>query len=273
MNAMKKCIALLLSAVLLCSGALALAEGTLRVGMECDYAPYNWTQAEPSDEAVAIAAGGYADGYDVRIAKRVAEALGMELEIVKTEWDGLVPSLTSGMIDCIIAGMSPTEERKATIDFSDPYYEDEVVMCIVVRKDGAYAGATSLADFAGAKITGQLNTFHYGLVDQVPDVQKQTAMPDFPAMITALSAGAIDGYISELPGAVSATSTNPDLTYVTFEEGNGFALDPGDVAIAVGIDKKNSELTEKINAALAGISNEERGAIMEAVMAVAPTAE
>ena len=119
MNGMKRCITLLLSLALLCAGALALADGTLRVGMECDYAPYNWTQADPSDEAVPLAAGGYADGYDVRIAKRIAQELGMELEIVKTEWDGLVPSLTSGMIDCIIAGMSPTEERKVSIDFSD----------------------------------------------------------------------------------------------------------------------------------------------------------
>ena len=79
--------------------------------------------------------------------------------------------------------MSPTAERMATIDFTDPYYESELV--IVVRKDGAYAEATSLADFAGAKITGQLNTFHYTVIDQIPDVQKQTAMDTFPTMIVA----------------------------------------------------------------------------------------
>jgi len=107
---MKKMVMALVLALLVCVSAAAMAD-TLRVGMECNYAPYNWTQSEPSDEAVAIAAGGYADGYDVRIAKRIASELGMELEIVKTEWDGLVPSRMSGKIDCIIAGMSPTEER------------------------------------------------------------------------------------------------------------------------------------------------------------------
>ena len=110
-----------------------------------------------------------------------------------------MPSLLSGNIDVIIAGMSPTAERMATIDFTDPYYESELV--IVVRKDGAYAEATSLADFAGAKITGQLNTFHYTVIDQIPDVQKQTAMDTFPTMIVALNAGTIDGYVSERPGA------------------------------------------------------------------------
>ena len=270
MNKMKKCVALLFCAVLLCAGALALAEGTLRVGMECDYAPYNWTQAEPSDEAVAIAAGGYADGYDVRIAKRIAQELGMELEIVKTEWDGLVPSLTSGMIDCIIAGMSPTEERKVSIDFSDLYYVSE--LCIVVRKDSAYANATSLADFSGAKITGQINTFHYTVIDQIAGVQKMPQMETFPAMIVALNAGAIDGYVSERPGAISASISNPNLTFVSFDEGQGFTADPDDTSIAVGL-RKGSELTERINAILAGISDEERQALMDAVVLSQPLSE
>ena len=196
---MKRLLCALIALMLL--GSFACAE-TLRVGMECNYAPYNWTQTEASDEALPLAGGGYADGYDVRIAKRVAEELGYDIEIVKTEWDGLVPSLLSGNIDVIIAGMSPTAERMATIDFTDPYYESELV--IVVRKDGAYANAASLADFAGAKITGQLNTFHYTVIDQIPDVQKQTAMDTFPTMVVALTSGVIDGYISERPGAESA---------------------------------------------------------------------
>ena len=268
---MKKVLAVILAALMLLSCTAALAEGTFRVGMECNYAPYNWTQAEPSEYAVAIeGGGGYADGYDVQIAKRIAEGLGKELVIVKTEWDGLVPSLLSGNIDVIIAGMSPTAERMATIDFTDPYYESELV--IVVRKDGDYAGATSLADFAGARITGQLNTFHYTVIDQIPDVQKQTAMDTFPTMIVALNAGSIDGYVSERPGAESAVATNPDLTYVEFADGQGFETDPADTSIAIGV-AKGSELTARINEALATISDEERLQIMEDVLADQPSAE
>ena len=265
---MKKLLCALIALTLLVAGA-ACAE-TLRVGMECNYAPYNWTQAEETEDSLPIEGGGYADGYDVRIARRVAEYLGCDIEIVKTEWDGLVPSLLSGNIDVIIAGMSPTAERMATIDFTDPYYESELV--IVVRKDGAYAEATSLADFAGAKITGQLNTFHYTVIDQIPDVAKQTAMDTFPTMIVALSAGTIDGYVSERPGAESAVATNPDLTYVEFADGQGFETDPADTSIAVGV-AKGSELTAKINEALATISDEERLQIMEDVLADQPSAE
>ena len=266
---MKKFAIVMLALALMCTAAFAAAD-TLRVGMECNYAPYNWTQSAPSDEAVAIAAGGYADGYDVRIAKRIANELGMELEIVKTEWDGLVPSLMSGKIDCIIAGMSPTEERKVTIDFTEPYYESE--LCVVVRKDSQFAGAADLAGFTGAKITGQLNTFHYTVIDQIPKVKKMPAMETFPAMIVALSAGAIDGYISERPGAVSAMTSNPDITYVAFEQGKGFEASPADVAIAVGV-VKGSDLTEKINDVLAGITAQERSDLMDAAVAAQPLSE
>ena len=266
---MKKIAVWVLAAVMVCLAACGLAD-TLKVGMECNYAPYNWTQSEPIDEAVAIAAGGYADGYDVRIAKRIAAELGMELEIVKTEWDGLVPSLMSGKIDCIIAGMSPTEERKVTIDFTEPYYESE--LCVVVMKDGAYANAASLADFSGAKITGQLNTFHYTVIDQIDKVKKMPAMDTFPAMIVALTAGAIDGYISERPGAVSAMASNPAISYVSFAEGQGFVASPADVAIAVGV-MKGSDLTDRINGVLAGITSEERSALMDAAVAAQPLAE
>ena len=264
---MRRIIAVVIALIMVMS--VACAE-TLRVGMECNYAPFNWTQAEDGENAVALAGGGYADGYDVRIAQRVADYLGYELEVVKTEWDGLIMSLMSGDIDCIIAGMSPTEERLLTIDFSDPYYESDLV--IVVQKDGAYANATSLADFAGAKITGQLNTFHYSVIDQIPDVDQQTAMDTFATMLVALGAGAIDGYVSERPGAESAVATNPNLTYVAFAEGMGFECDPADTTIAVGI-AKGSELTAQVNAALATISEEERVQIMADALAAQPSAQ
>jgi len=264
---MRNLTAIIIAIAMLCSFACA---ETLRVGMECNYAPFNWTQADASEDAVPIVGGGYADGYDVRIAKLVAESLGMDLEIVKTEWDGLIPSIMSGAIDCIIAGMSPTEERMFTIDFSDPYYESDLV--IVVKADGAYANAASLADFAGAKITGQLNTFHYSVIEQIPEVKQQTAMDTFPTMIVALGAGAIDGYVSERPGAESAVATNPDLTFVAFEDGMGFECDPADTTIAVGV-AKGSELTAQINTALASISEEQRVQIMADALAAQPSAE
>ena len=266
---MKKMLVLAMTMAMVLLTAAGVCE-TLRVGMECNYAPYNWTQSDASENAVAIAAGGYADGYDVRIAKIIADKLGMDLEIVKTEWDGLTPALLSGNIDVIIAGMSPTAERKMTIDFTDSYYDTELT--VVVRKDSAFAAAKSLSDFAGAKITGQMSTFHYDMIDQIPGVVKMPAQDTFPTMIVAVSSGAIDGYIADRPGAVSAVSANPELTYVTFEEGQGFTVSPDDAQIAVGV-KQGSELKEKINEVLAGIPTDERNEIMDAVVLAQPLSE
>lgn len=177
------------------------------VGMEAGYPPFNWTQNDDSNGAVKIdGADGYANGYDVQMAQKVADGLGKELVIVKTEWDGLVPALVSSKIDAIVAGMSPTDERKEAIDFSDSYYTTELV--IVVKSDGAYANATTLADFADAKVTAQLNTLHYGVIDQIEGVQKQPAMDSFTSMRVALESGTIDAYVSERPEAISASAAN-----------------------------------------------------------------
>ncbi|WP_373765702.1 transporter substrate-binding domain-containing protein, partial [Jeotgalibaca porci] len=206
--------------------------------------------------------------YDVQIAKKIAEGLGKELVIVKTEWDGLVPSLQSDKIDAIIAGMSPTEERKQTIDFSIPYLESQLVM--VVASDGDYADAKTLADFSGAKVTAQLNTFHYNMIHQINDVKKQTAMENFSAIRVALQSGVIDGYVSEMPEAISASNANADFTYIEFED--GFETNPEDTTIAIGV-QKDSDILEDINEILEGISAEEQQKLMEEAILTQPSAQ
>ena len=232
-------------------------ESKFRVGLECDYSPFNWTQTDDKNGAVPIEGGGFAGGYDVEIAKLVATGLKKELVIVKTEWDGLLPAVTSGKIDAIIAGMSPTADRKESIDFSENYYYSDLV--IVVMKDGPYASAKNLDDFSGAMITGQLNTFHYSVIDQIPGVNKMTAMDDFPTMIIALTSGRINGYVSERPGAISAAENNPDITFI--EPNPGFDYEPDDAAIAIGL-KKGSPLLADINKILGGVTKDEREHLM-----------
>lgn len=245
------------------------SKGTFTVGMEAGYPPFNWTQQDDSNGAVKIKDGSeYAGGYDVAIAQKVADKLGKELVIVKTEWDGLVPALTSGKIDAIVAGMSPTKDRLKTIDFSDVYYTSNLVM--VVKKGSKYENATSLADFSGAKITAQLNTFHYSVIDQIDGVKKQSAMDNFPAMRVALESGKIDGYVSERPEGVSAAAANDNFAMVEFKD--GFKTSKEDTAIAVGL-QQGSDLKAKVNEALKEISEDDRTKLMDEAIANQPAAK
>ena len=251
------------------SSKKAAEAGKFKVGLEAGYAPFNWTQMDASNGGVKIEGGSeYAGGYDVEIAKKIAKDLGKELVIVKTEWDGLVPSLNSGKIDAIIAGMSPTAKRKEAIDFTDNYYKSNLVM--VVKKGGKYDAATSIQDFKGAKVTAQLNTFHYSVIDQIKGVTKETAMDNFPTMRVALQSGMIDGYVSERPEGISSQTANNNFKMVEFK--NGFTTSKDDTSIAVGVIK-GSDLTKKINKTLAGISEADRKIIMDTAIKNQPAAK
>lgn len=264
---MKKFVKLLLVLVMLplvtsinASHVGAQDNERLIVGMEGAYPPYNWTQSDDSNDALPIAdSNDFANGYDVQIARRIGEALGREVIVAKYEWEGLIPALMSDRIDLIIAGMSPTEERAQAIDFTDPYYE--LQFAIVVNADSEYANATSLEDFSGARLTGQLSTLHYDLITQIQDVQQEQAMRSFPVMRVALESGRIDGYISEVPEAESATSVNEELAYIIPEP--NFDVDTADKTLAIGIKKGNTELLDLVNEALTSITDDERTEFLE----------
>lgn len=242
-----------------CSVKNSSEQNKLKVGMECSYAPFNWIQPNDDNGAVKISGGWYACGYDVYMAKLIAEKMGKELEIVKIDWDGLLPALTSGKIDAIIAGMSATPERRKTIDFTDNYYTSNIV--VVLKKDSPYVKARSLDDLRGAMITGQLSTVHYDFIDQIPGVEKKTAMEDFSSMVSAVNAGKVDGYVSERPAAMTAVYTNPALTYIEFDEDKGFKFSQDEVAIAIGV-KKGNKLKEQINQVLSTIDEQTKTDLM-----------
>ena len=230
----------------------------LRVGMECEFPPHNWVQLKESEFTVKMPDGTFADGYDVQIAKKIADTLGYELQVVKVDWDGLLPSMTSNKIDLIIAGMTDNEDRRMSIDFTDVYWSSDLV--VVVMKDGPFVDAISLADFTGAKITAQMDTLHYALVDMIPDVSKQPAMSDFPTMLMSLQSGKIDGYLAERPAAISAQVSNPNITFIAFEGDNGFGEE---MPVSIGLRKGEDDLKKQINDVLAEISMENRQQLME----------
>lgn len=263
-------VILILSVLISCTVALSACNkkdnrDKLVVGLECAYVPFNFTQQSDANGAVKISnADGYANGYDVIVAKRIADALNKELVIVKTEWDSLVPGVQAGTLDLVIAGMSPTEERRKSIDFSVPYYQSNLV--IVVRRDGAYSGASNLDDFGGAKIVAQQGTFHEtALLEQAAAhrINVGTSMATFPEMTVALNAKSIDGYVAEEPGAIADCASNPSLTYVHLENNvTGFDASEEDTQIAIGM-RYDYEHKNAINNVILSLTQEDKLTIMQ----------
>ncbi|MEE1334759.1 MAG: transporter substrate-binding domain-containing protein [Erysipelotrichaceae bacterium] len=253
------------------SASASADANTLRVGMECNYAPYNWTTTEKTDTSQQITSVDYCDGYDVMMAEKLAEKTNKQVKIVKLDWDNLILSLQNNQIDAIIAGMTDTEEREQEVAFTTPYYVSTEV--IIVEKDSYLANATSLEDFSGKKVIGQLNTLYDTIIDQIPNVQHQPGAETFPAAIQALQSGAVDAVTSELPVAKGVVEANPDLTYITFEDGKGFTGADKDASVSVAVRKDDKDLLDSLQSALDTISDDEREQMMETAVKNQPASQ
>ena len=243
----------------------------LRVGMECAYAPHNWTQTDNSNDAIQIknSQNEYANGYDVMIAKQLADSIGYKLEIYKVEWDGLIVGVQTGKIDVIIAGMAATDARRKSIDFTNPY--DDGSYCILVKKGGKYENATSINDFAGAKVSSQINTVLYDtLVPQLKGAKKLEGLGDAPTVFAALASGKLDAAPMDYPTAISAAKTNGNLKVIQFAEGKGYVLKGLDGSSYIGVKKGNTELVSKLNDALKKYSKADMEKMMQKAVDIQP---
>ena len=274
----RKIIALVL-AMVMCLGFAACGaeeenENVLRVAMECAYAPYNWTQNDDSNGAVPISGtSDYAYGYDVMMAKLIAESMGKELEIVKLDWDSLVPAVSSGDVDLVIAGQSITAERLEVVDFSDPYFYASIVT--LTNADSKYATAASVADLAGATCTSQLGTIWYDIcLPQIPEANILTAQETAPAMLVALESGAVDLVVTDMPTALAATAVHSDMVLLDFTGTEGeFEVSEEEINLGISMEKGNTELLEAVNAVLATLTVEDYEAMMADAIAVQPLSE
>lgn len=278
MQMWKKWIAVALAAVL----ALGLLgcqqdgadDNVLTVAMECSYAPYNWTQPDDSNGAVPIKdSADYAYGYDVMMAKYLAEQMGMELEIVRLDWDSLVPAVQSGTVDCVIAGQSITAKRLQQVDFTTPYYYASIVG--LVKVDGPYAEAAGISDLAGATCTSQQATVWYDTcLPQIEDADILPAMESAPAMLVALESGRCDLVVTDMPTAMAACVAYPDMKLLDFTgTDDGFAVSEEEINIGISVQKGNETLLNALNEALATLTTDDFTAMMNEAISVQPLSE
>lgn len=244
---------------------------TFVVGMECAYAPFNWQTSTATDTSVSLGNMGYADGYDVQMAQKIADELGLELVIKKIEWDGLIPALANGEIDAIIAGMTATEDREEGADFTTPYFGGDP-MVMIVRKDSDMASYKDIQQFAGSTVVGQMSTSYDEVIDQINGVTHAPAKSTYGEMVLALQTKEVDGITAELPVAQGIVGANPDLTFITFDEGKGFEADTT-VSIALKDGTRDTEFFKAVQTALDNISVDERGQIMADAVLNQPSGE
>lgn len=289
---MKKIFALVLAACLLlaltaCSGTQApaaeggipgLEDGVFTVSMECAYAPYNWTQTDDANGAVPIKdSNEYANGYDIMIAKKICEVNGWQLEVVRSDWDSLVPAVQAGTIDAAIAGQSMTADRAEQVDFAGPYFYATIVC--VTKADSPYANAASIADLAGGKCTAQIATIWYDqCLPQIQDAQIQTASETAPAMLMALETDTVDFICTDMPTAQGAVAAYPDMKILDFSGTDGdfqFSdeVRAENVNIGISVKKGSTALVDAINSVLSTMTADDFNKLMAEAIAIQPVGE
>ena len=252
-------------------------DGVFTVGMECAYAPYNWTQMDDSNGAVPISnvPGAYANGYDVMIAQKIADANGWTLEIVSSAWDSLCPAVQAGTMDANIAGQSMTAERMKEVDMAGPYYCATIV--VLTTKDSPYANATSIADLAGGTCTSQSGTIWYdSCLPQIENANLLAPADSAPAMIMQLQTGAVDYVCTDMPTALAAVAKDDNLVILNFSGTDGdfqFASEEElaeNVNIGISVKQGNTELADAINSVLSTMTEDDFNALMDQAIAIQP---
>ena len=247
-----------------------LEDGVLTVGMECAYAPYNWTQPNDENGAVAIInnPGNYANGYDVTIAKKIAERYNVKLEIMALEWGGLCPALETSL-DAVIAGQSMTPDRLAEVDMAGPYYYASIV-CLT-KAGSPQASATGISDLTGT-CTAQSSTIWYeSCLPQIPGADIQTETADAATMIMSVVSGTVDFICTDMPTAMGACAAHEGLVILDFTgSGDDFTVDQSEIDIGISVKKGNTALKDKIDAVLSEMNINDFNSLMDQAIAIQP---
>lgn len=273
---------LLIAPLLLCSALCFTSCGTtsfdntkLVIGLECGYAPFNWSENKANDYTLEVKnkSNLYCDGYDIQIAKLLGEELGVEVQIMQVAWESLISDLQLGSINAVIAGMTDTEERRQTIDFTDEYYRSELVLVVQKSVADSYTDVLNSSDFTSL-VTGQVIVSQSSTVtNDVIDIFKENhgavhapAVDSFSLAATDVSNGSAFAMTAELPVAQSIVSSFNNLGIIHMDQ-SILGEKQSELGVSIGIQKGNTELQTKLNNALAKISQETRLQLMsEAVL-------
>ncbi len=250
-------------------------DNIIRIGMECNYAPFNWTCGTSSDYTLPVYndAGKFADGYDIQFAKRLSKETGKQVQIYKLEWDSLIINLNNNQIDAVIAGMTDTEERRQQISFTDEYYRSELVLITSKSVADQYTDTELNNETLQTLLSGKMVESQRGTVtDNVIDTFKtnygaihSTAVDTFSKAALDVHTGAVFAMTAELPVAQSIVKNYSDLGIVHMDQ-TILGVDLSELGVSIGVRKDDTSLKTTINDVLNSYTKADRNSDMAAAV-------
>lgn len=225
-------------------------EGTLLVGLSGDYPPFEFYKMIDGEETLV--------GFDVMLAEKIAEELGVEVEFKNMDFNSLIGALQSGQVDMVISGMSPNETRLKQVDFSDFYYTGE--NAVLVREDDVAKYQTE-SDLKDIKIGTQLGSIQTPIAESFTSSVKELATTQ--SIVLELSNGNVDAVIlgKDIADRYAEEFDNVVVSDVTISS---------EEAMAVALPKGSDELTAKVNEVIAKLKADGTlGEMLEEAMKIA----
>jgi ABC-type amino acid transport substrate-binding protein len=238
-------------------------ERVIRIGVECNHEPYNWEEKRASKTNFPLVnnPGFYVEGYDVQMAKAIAEEIGARVEFYKIHFDALIDALLIGEIDAIFSGMVDTDERKELINFTVPYEVRKVKYAVLMNKKSRYASASSVRDLKGARMVAQKDSRFDAVIEQIPNVVHMTPLRSQTEIIDAIVNLRADGTVLNYDTGLSYQDTHSDLVVIYFSGDEGFEL--GFTGLCAGLRKNDKKLLDEFNSVIEEMSQRQRQRIMD----------
>ena len=268
-------LTLLSSLSLSACGTSQVDNSKLVIGMECAYQPFNWTENKANEWTLPIdGTNEFADGYDIAVARYLSKDLGRDVVIKRIEWDDLIPSLNSGSINMVLAGMSSTAERRKTIDFTEPYLQSDLAFLIKESnipagnsKDNPlnYEGLKEL--FRGQSLVCQANVVGDDIIEDYFvnqegfNIKHSAAQQTYPLAALDVQRGISFAMPAELP-VIEAMASLEGLGVLYCDYSFLSAGDLEGLSVNIGLKKGNTELLNDLNASLRKLTQDERSTMM-----------
>lgn len=217
-------------------------KGTLVIGTSADFPPYEFHATVDGKDTIV--------GMDISIAQKIAEDLGVELKIEDIGFDSLLPALESEKVDMVISGMSPTNERKQSVDFSDVYYSGGHNIVVREADKDIYK---STEDLNGLKVGVQTGSLQETLAQEQLPNSELLSLSKITDLILALKTNKIEAIVMEKPSAEAYVGNDDQI--VTFD--GGFVLEEEEQGSAIAFKKDTQSLVDAVNASLAEISEQD----------------